>query len=242
MQFAAWKKLVLTAALLLVAVIVLALFATISNDEAAAHLDRTSAHRLSGVTPGQIYQFVDGEPRGAPVCRLRDLSGLLIQEEKGDIEFRNALGRMIPFVAHLYGLLGSGKSNLGSEFISYQFHTIRWSDVVDLYIPTEDIDGRLIINQKCETTVQTLLEGGATVCIIQRVLHHASSKTLVYAYDWRSRCIDYCPDGECTNTNHDTSHLEARIGVWSRMKLALDLISSQIILADAEAEEELAAS
>ena len=241
MQNAALKKITWTAAALFVGATILALFATVSNDEAAAHLNRISAHRLSGVAPGKIYQFIDGEPRGAPVCRLRDLSGVLVQEEKGDIEFRNSLGRLIPFLARLSGLLEARKSNLDGDMISDEFHTIRWADVVDLYIPTEDIEGRLIINPKCQETIQSLLAGGATVCIIQSVMHHASSKTMVYAYDWRSRCIDYCPDGECTDTNGDTSHLDVRIGIWSQVKFALHLITHQFFLGEDEVGDGIAA-
>lgn len=241
MQNAALKKTIWTAAALLAGATILALFATVSNDEAAAHLNRISAHRLAGVAPGKIYQIVDGEPRGAPVCRVRDLSGVLVQEEKGDIEFRNSLGQMIPFVARLAGLLGSEKSNLDADMVSDEFHTIRWASVVDLYIPTQDIEGRILINPKCQETIESLLRGGATVCIIQSVMHHASSKTHVYAFDWRSRCIDHCPYGECTNVNHDTSHLELRVGIWSQMKFALALISHQIFLVEDEAGEEMAA-
>ena len=76
---------------------------------------------------------------------------------------------------------------------------------------------------------------------IQRVMHHASSKNVVYAYDWRSRCIDYCPNGECTGADDDDSHLEAQISIWSEIKIALGLISSEVIVAEAGTEGGLAA-
>lgn len=237
MQKAALKTVAGTAALLMVVAVVLALFATISNDEAAAHLDRISAHKLSGVAPGQIYQFVDGEPRGAPVCRLQDLSGILVRDSKGDIEFRNSLGRLLPFVANLYGSLGSQKSTLEGEWVSDGFHTIRWRNVVDLYIPAEDLQGRIVINPKCETTVESIASAGGTVCIIQRVMHHASSKSIVYAYDWRQDCIGYCPETGCENGDGSPTVLAPPISIWSRVKFELGLITSEIIIVEPAGED-----
>lgn len=237
MYKAALKTIAGVAGVILLCAAILALFATVSNDEAAAHLGRISAHKMSGIAPGQVYEFVDGEPSGTPVCRLGDLSPVLLRNPMGDIEFRNDLGRLIPFVALLYDALVSEEDEeLPPRLFAEEYYTIRWTQVVDLYIPAEDIAGNLVINRKCQSTIESLLTDGAVVCIIQRVMHHASSKNIVYAYDWRSRCIDYCPNGECPDADDDDSHLEAQISIWSEIKIALGLISSEVIVAEAEAE------
>lgn len=232
---AALKTTAGVAGILLVCAALLALFATVTNEEAAAHLDRIPAHQMSGIAPGQIYAFVDGEPFGAPVCRLRDLSDILVEDPKGDIEFRNTLGRMVPFVAKLYDSLVPDDGDSEQDLVADNFHTIRWHDVVDLYIPFEDLQTGIFIHPECESTVAHLVANGGTVCIVQRVMHHASRRTAVYAYGWRQDCIGYCKS-ECADDG-SPSIMAPPVSIWSRMKFGLGLITSETFVLDIGTDE-----
>lgn len=206
-----------------------ALFATVSNDEAAAYIGQYSGHQLAGIAPGQIYEFVNGEPTGVPVCRLRDLSDVLVHGAMGDMEFRNVLGASIPFVANLYRALANEQHLATPEGApAGGFFSIRWHNVVELYIPAQDIPG---IDRGCESTVESLVTNGGSVCIVQRVMHNGTSEGVVYAYDWRRPCIQRCSDESCRTSTGNTPGLSPEVGIRSKIKIELGLITREIIAA-----------
>lgn len=217
-----------------------ALFATVSDDEAAAYIGQYSGHQLAGFAPGQIYEFVDGEPTGVPVCRLQDLSDVLVHGAMGDMEFRNVLGASIPFVANLYRALANEQGSGAPEGApAGDFFSIRWHNVIELYIPAQDIPA---IDLGCVSTVESLVTNGGSVCIVQRVMHNGTSQGVVYAYDWRRPCIGYCRDESCQTSTGNTPGLSPEVGIRSTIKIELGLITREIIAAvDADTNDGVAA-
>lgn len=176
--------------------LIVSIFATVDYDDAIIEAKWVSARGLYDPTPGSLFVLTKDGLHGRPICRL-NLSGRLLvgRGRTRKYVFTNVLGDVMPFLAELNVFLFRQDTEKSPKIISRSFDLVWVAD--ELYV--RSFKG-VPMEKECEKDFHDALNGGDTICTVDRAIVAPGEDSTVYAVGFRHACASKCPVGkkDCT--------------------------------------------
>lgn len=199
--------------------IVVSFFVTVTYQDAILKTKRISVLELTDPSPGKLFEIVDGEIKGRPLCNLVLTDDDLRGRDKTHIyNFFNVTSRIVPFIASINSVFLKHKKPESQVPNTTPFERV-WI-AKELYVQSFD---NIEMNPDCTQDVRNALNSGAKVCTIDRAIVSADANQTVYAIGFKDKCLIMCPENR-NNCQSDKFDILVDVKWTTKVKDWLDLI------------------